>query len=157
MAVIKSSFCSFSSCFKLILLHVGKSPSFGHIFGVGRQSVLHARHGGNDGDVGVGIVTSYGLVGIEARPLGDVGEIALGVVLTGWCPTSNDLTKGVVAVLHAIGAKQDEGGSVAVGHAHELHEGGVGLSLGLALPTVAGVPDVQGVVVAKSSGKHDGN
>ena len=84
-------------------------------------------------------------------------DVAFGVVVVfRRCPPADDGAHGkgfpFLAEALPVGLQQFAGSPIAVGHAPELHEAGVGLLYRHALPSTGGVADVERIVVSDASG-----
>ena len=154
----------------------GQLPAFGQVLDVGEcgqvgfsdgfcvhlpdtDAALHDGHGTDEpfhAGVSVRVVgRKEGFLAAQPAEQKHGTDVGFGVVavLRG-CPTADDVPHGeglpFLAEAAVVALQELEGGTVAVGHAPELHEAGVGLLFRPALPTAGRVTDVERVVVSYS-------
>lgn len=128
-----------------------RSPiPFSEYLSVNMPSTLLNYHGIDEGNHLFLVVEIELRINGDAGELGNIVNIALGVILGGWCPRGNDSGESGTLVVFDIAAHQDKASTHAIIHADELFKVGViGLS-DFAQPYVSNAY-VKGVVVADAA------
>ena len=130
------------------------------VYPVGTDAGLYASHGDEQSfqpSVPQRVVgREEGFLSAQASDEEHGADVAFGVVVVfRRCPPADDGAHGkglpFLAETLPVGLQQFAGSPIAVGHAPELYEAGIGLLYRHALPSAGGVADVERIVVSDAS------